>query len=85
MEEESSLPGADAYALIWKPLEKALAGMTRVYVSPDGVLNQIPLGIIPAPDGKLQMEKYDLRLLSSTRDILRSTPALRRDDRFAGG
>jgi hypothetical protein len=34
--------------LIWKPLEKALAGKTRIYLSPDGVLNQLPLGIIPA-------------------------------------
>jgi tetratricopeptide (TPR) repeat protein len=74
LEPGAKLPGAQAYELIWKPLEKALAGKTRIYLSPDGVLNELPLGIIPAPDGKLQMEKYDLRLLSSTRDILRSTP-----------
>jgi CHAT domain-containing protein/Tfp pilus assembly protein PilF len=75
-EPEAELPGADAYALIWKPLEKSLAGMTRIYLSPDGVLNQLPLGIIPTPDGKLLMERYDIRLLSSTRDILRSAPPL---------
>ena len=68
-------PGADAYELIWKPLESALAGTTRIYISPDGVLNQIPLGIIPAPGGKLLMETYDLRLLSSTKDILRAAPS----------
>jgi CHAT domain-containing protein/Tfp pilus assembly protein PilF len=73
-EPEIELPGADTYALIWKPLEKALVGKTRIYLSPDGVLNQLPLGIIPTPDGKLLMERYDLRLLSSTRDILRSAP-----------
>lgn len=73
-EPEAELPGADAYELIWKPLETVLTGITRIYLSPDGVLNQLPLGIIPAPDGKLEMEKYDLRLLSSTRDILRSKP-----------
>jgi tetratricopeptide (TPR) repeat protein len=73
-EQETKLPGANAYSLIWAPLEKALAGVSRVYISPDGVLNQLPLGIIPAPDGKLQLEKYDLRLLSSTRDILRTAP-----------
>ncbi len=72
--EAATLPGADAYDLIWKPLEKALAGKTRIYLSPDGVLNQIPLGIIPAGGGKLLMERYDLRLLSSTKDILRTTP-----------
>src|SRR5208337_382138 len=38
------------------------------------VLNQLPLGIIPALGGKLLMENYELRLLSSTRDILRSRP-----------
>ena len=73
-EPEAELPGGDAYALIWKPLEKVLAGKTRVYLSLDGVLNQLPIGIIPTPDGRLLMEKYDLRLLSSTRDILRSAP-----------
>ena len=71
-ESEAEIPGEDAYQLIWKPLEKALAGKTRIYLSPDGILNQLPLGIIPAPNGKLQMERYDLRLLSSTRDILRA-------------
>jgi CHAT domain-containing protein/Tfp pilus assembly protein PilF len=71
---QTTLPGANAYDLIWKPLETPLAGITRIYLSPDGVLNQLPLGIIPSPDGKLQMERYDLRLVSSTRDILRSVP-----------
>jgi tetratricopeptide (TPR) repeat protein len=73
-DQQATLPGTQAYDLIWKPLETALAGKTRVYLSPDGILNQVPLGIIPAPDGKLQMERYDLRLLSSTKDLLRSTP-----------
>jgi CHAT domain-containing protein/Tfp pilus assembly protein PilF len=71
----AALPGAKAYDIVWKPLEKALAAQTRIYVSPDGALNQIPLGILPAPGGKLLMEQYDLRLLSSTRDILRSEPS----------
>jgi tetratricopeptide (TPR) repeat protein len=74
-EPEAKLPGADAYALIWKPLEKVLRGKNRIFLAPEGVLNELPLGIIVAPDGKLQMEKYDLRLLSCTRDILRSAPA----------
>jgi tetratricopeptide (TPR) repeat protein len=74
-EEEAKLPGTDAYDLIWKPLEKSLDGKTRIYLAPDGILNELPLGILPGPDGKLQMEKYDLRLVTSTRDILRSAPS----------
>ena len=71
-EEEDVLPGANAWDLVWKPLETALAGTKRVYVSLDGALNEVPLGIIAAPDGNVAMEKYDLRILSSTKDILRN-------------
>jgi CHAT domain-containing protein/Tfp pilus assembly protein PilF len=67
---QAAVPGPHAFDLVWKPLESALGGITRIYLSTDGVLNQVPLGIIPAPDGKLLMEKYDLRLVSSTRDLL---------------
>ncbi len=69
------VPGAKAYELIAKPLEQALTGKTRVYLSADGILNQIPIGLIPMPDGKLLMERYDLRLVSSTKDILREAGA----------
>ena len=79
------LPGAHAYERIWKPLEDALGGVTRIYIAPDGVLNTIPLGIIPAPDGKLLMERYDLRLVSSTKDLLRHGPATGSNQAFLGG
>jgi CHAT domain-containing protein/Tfp pilus assembly protein PilF len=69
--EEATIPGDKAYELIWKPLEPALEGKTRIYVAADGALNEIPLGVIPGPDGKLQMERFDLRLVSSTKDLLR--------------
>ena len=72
-EESTSLPGARAYDLIWKPLDMALEGHSRIYLAPDGMLNQIPLGIIPSPDGKLQMERYDLRTVNTTRDLLQTS------------
>jgi CHAT domain-containing protein len=34
-------------ARLWQPLEKALAGMTTVLISPDGVLGQIPFAALP--------------------------------------
>jgi tetratricopeptide (TPR) repeat protein len=73
-EPEAELLGANTWELVWKPLQRALAGNSRVYLSPDGILNELPLGIIPTPGGKLLMERYDLRLVSSTRDILRAAP-----------
>jgi tetratricopeptide (TPR) repeat protein/CHAT domain-containing protein len=60
------------YAAFWKPLEPTLGGAKRIYVSPDGVLNQIALGVLADDRGTLLIEKYDLRILSSTKDLLRS-------------
>ena len=62
------------YNALWQPLEAPLAGAERIYLSPDGILNQISLGLVPANDGQLMMEKYHLRLLSSTADLLREKP-----------
>jgi CHAT domain-containing protein/Tfp pilus assembly protein PilF len=59
-----------AYAAFWKPLEPALNGAKRVYISPDGVLDTIPMGLMTDSDGKLLMEKTQLRIVNSTKDLL---------------
>lgn len=71
-ESAEAAPKVSFYDAFWKPLETALQGVHRIYVSPDGVLNQVALGDVTTGDGYLLMEKYDLRLVSSTKDILRS-------------
>jgi CHAT domain-containing protein/Tfp pilus assembly protein PilF len=63
------------YDVVWKPLEPLLAGVKRIYLSPDSVLNQVSLGVIPSSSGRLLMEDYDLRIVSSTRDLLRPAAA----------
>lgn len=60
-----------AYDGFWKPLEAAFAGAHRIYIAPDGVLNQLPIGLLADSSGKLVLEKYQLRYLNSTRDLLR--------------
>ena len=65
-------PGTGAaYAAFWKPLEESLGGAKRVYVAADGILNQVPIGLFSDPEGKLLLEKYDLRVVNSTKDLLR--------------
>jgi len=59
-----------AYAGFWKPLEPALGSARRVYVAPDGVLDTIPMGLMADSDGKLLMEKIQLRIVNSTKDLL---------------
>ncbi len=58
------------YNTFWKPLLSALGDGTRIYISTDGALNQVNLGMIPTPDGRLLMDKYDLRFLNRTADLL---------------
>jgi len=67
-----SLESADtsaAYTAVWKPLEPALAGAQRIYIATDGVLNQIPIGLLSDSSGKMLLEKYQLRYVDSTRDL----------------
>ena len=59
-----------AYAAFWKPLEPALIGARRVYVSPAGVLNTIPIGLMADSSGKMLMEKVQLETVNSTKDLL---------------
>jgi CHAT domain-containing protein/tetratricopeptide (TPR) repeat protein len=71
--EEAAIasPWRSLYDAVWKPLEGPLGGAQRVYVSVDGVLNEIPLGVLQGADGRRVLEKYDFRVVSSTRDLLR--------------
>jgi len=71
----TSASGARFYAAFWQPLEKPLAGAERVYLSPDGVLNQVSWAVLSSPDGKALSDQYDLRLVSSTKDLLRQPRA----------
>jgi tetratricopeptide (TPR) repeat protein/CHAT domain-containing protein len=64
-------PWRGLYDALWKPLEPALRGAHRIYISPDGALNEIPPGILEGVDSRRVMEKYDVRIVSSTRDLLR--------------
>ncbi len=70
-DQSGPAPKISFYDAFWKPLEPALKGIDRIYLSPDGVLNEVALGDVAADDGRLLMEKYDLRVVSSTKDILR--------------
>jgi CHAT domain-containing protein/tetratricopeptide (TPR) repeat protein len=61
----------------WKPLDPALGPAKRVYVAPDGILNQVSFAVIPSADGRLLSDRYELRMVNSTVDLLRSAPQSR--------
>ena len=68
-----SATGLPLYNAFWKPIAAQLAGAKQVYVSPDGLLNEISFAALPADDGKLLIEDYDVRTVLSTKDLLRKS------------
>jgi CHAT domain-containing protein len=55
----------------WTKMQDALGEKAhRLYLSPDGILNNFSFAVIPDPKGGLLIDNYDIRLLSSTRDLL---------------
>lgn len=59
------------YSLLWSPLETYFVDGEPVWFSVDGKLLLYNMEILRASDGRLGDEKYDLRRLSSTRELCR--------------
>lgn len=60
-----------SYDIYWKNIQALLpAAKTRLYVSPEGVYNQINLETLKGADGKYQLEKYQFVQVANTKDIL---------------
>ncbi|MCC6461467.1 MAG: CHAT domain-containing protein [Saprospiraceae bacterium] len=62
--------GRQLYDLIWKPLEKYLAGAQTVFYSPDGLLHRINIGALPTRTGQALAETLRLVALGSTRQLV---------------
>ena len=58
--------GRQLYGLIWEPLEKHLAGVSKVYFSTSGRLHQLSFAAIPCGDNELLSERHSLHQLTST-------------------
>ncbi|MEK6479378.1 CHAT domain-containing protein [Catalinimonas sp. 4WD22] len=63
-----NLTGDELYQLVWEPLEPFLQNTQVVHFSPAGILHQVAFAALPHPEGLL-LDRYDLRQLSSTRQI----------------
>ncbi len=67
-------PGDSLYAIVWKPLEKYLTGVTKVSYSPAGKLYGIAFHALPVDSTGLLLDKFQLQQYTSTRQIaLRGT------------
>ncbi|MFM2338792.1 MAG: hypothetical protein RL115_1985 [Bacteroidota bacterium] len=66
----------ESYNHYWKPISHALAGITNVYFSPDGIYHLINLATLQNPStGKFVMDEINIHLTTSTNDMVStSTP-----------
>lgn len=61
---------AALYRAVWAPLERWVGGATRLYISPDGLLNRLAFGVLQDTSGMLLRDRFDLRTLYSLRDLV---------------
>ncbi|MCA1563653.1 MAG: CHAT domain-containing protein [Acidobacteria bacterium] len=64
--------GRIAAATLWKPLVGALRGARRVFLSPDGELHKVSWGMLRVLDDEPLIVTHDIRVVSSTKDLLRT-------------
>ena len=63
-----------SYDQYWAPITNQLGTISRLYLSPDGVYNQINIEAIPTPDGKYVLDNSNIILLSNTKDLYLKKP-----------
>jgi CHAT domain-containing protein len=63
------LPDQYSYGVFWEPLQKAIGVASTIYLSGDGVYNQINLEAIPTPDGRYLIDNTNVIMVSNTKDL----------------
>lgn len=63
---------ADVYSYdqFWARIDPALAGKKTVYISADGVYNQISLNTLKKADGDYLLNRYNLILVGNSKDVI---------------
>lgn len=67
--------GTTLRKILFAPLQDALGGCTRVFLSPDGELTRLPFETLPTDDGHYVIDDYQISYLSTGRDIVRLNAA----------
>ena len=65
------------YEMIWQPMEECLQGVKTVYYSPTAFLHRVAFAAIPVDKDTRLIDRYDLRYLSTTAQLLRGRHTLK--------
>ncbi len=63
------VPDEISYAIFWKPIQEEIGQASTIYLSADGIYNQINLEAIPTPDGKYVIDNANIVLVSNSKDM----------------
>jgi CHAT domain-containing protein len=58
-----------SYGVFWKPIQDVIGQASTIYLSADGIYNQINLESIPTPDGRYIIDNSNIVLVSNTKDL----------------
>jgi CHAT domain-containing protein len=61
--------GRRLHDAVFAPFQEKLGGAKRVFISPDGALNLIPLELLRDPEGRYLIETYTFNYLAAGRDL----------------
>lgn len=59
-----------SYDQFWARIEGAMAGKKTIYISPDGVFNQINLNTLKKTGGDFLLNKYDFAIVGNSKDLI---------------
>lgn len=58
-----------SYGVFWEPIQKEIGQASTLYLSPDGIYNQLNLEAIQTPDGRYVVDNSNIVLVSNTKDV----------------
>jgi len=67
---KSKLEDEESFIAYWKPIHTQLTGKTHIYVSLDGIYNQISLNGLRINKGKYLIDEYDISVVTNTKEII---------------
>lgn len=81
-------PDQYSYDQFWAKIDPALTGKKTIYVSLDGVYNQISLNTLKKNDGDYILNRYDLITIGNSKDLIelkKAKPAVAKKNAFLIG
>lgn len=67
---QQKLPDEYSYNQFWSRIDPAVAGKKVLYISPDGVYNQLNLNTLKNEKGEFNLNKYDIAIVGNAKDLI---------------